>query len=145
MPALMIVLGALVAFILWQQTGAQDQQAAAQIKQKQEIGRLNKTDLISCSFLVADATTRVKQAANATKSSDKTQRFIVKTQAFVAQLDAAAAKAPPSKRGSLAPFRAYLVAQIDVSQAQLNSTRKNIVLTRALAAKAQQLALQLHC
>lgn len=115
-----------------------------------QVSKLDKTDRIACSFIIADATTRKKQATNSSLSLTVELRYITKTSALIAlfntsQAKAAAKKQTAAQRSGSAVFEAYLRAQQTVWLTNTGAQRKNIGLTRDLASKATRLARELHC
>lgn len=107
------------------------------------ITKLNTTDLISCQFLNADATGRNKQARNA----DVTVTAQVKLVANIDRLEAGFKKAAAKSRtpAGFNPLFAYLDAQRTVLVTQSAQSRKNITISRSLAAQGTALSKQLSC
>lgn len=115
------------------------------VLQQRTIGKLDKTDAIACAFIQADATTRLKQASNATKASSAQRLYLRRLARVIALFEKPTKSQTAAQRAASATFKGYLVQEMTVWESTSTNQAKNIALTRALAAKANRLSTRLAC
>lgn len=130
-PVLLILLGGLIVYTLAQQYFA--------------ISRLDKTDQIACSFLVADSQTRRQQAVNSDRSLAAERVYIASTGQVIGLFKKPAPGQSAAQRAGSAAFKTYLVSGQTVWRINARVQQQNIALTRKLALKAAALARHLAC
>lgn len=112
-------------------------------RQQVAVLRLDRTDVISCRFLNADATTRVRQATNSEEQIASERKFVNRAIELRALFIKNATNNNTLKQTQ--PLLDYLLAEAQNVDAAMAAQTRNVSLTRALAVKAQTLAKQLSC
>jgi hypothetical protein len=107
----------------------------------QAVHRINKTDLISCQFLNADAATHLKQNQTTRANQLKAETFFIRDADLFLGLFASV----KSHSRNIRIFANYIRSERDLVISIRDGSAQNIVYSQQLATLGRRLANQLHC
>jgi hypothetical protein len=130
---------AILAVLLWTWSTA-----ATVASLNQAVHRINKTDLISCQFLNADATTRLKQNKSTRINQLRAESFFIRDVDLFLALFSRVKSSGPNAAG-IRTFTNYIRSERDLVISIRDGSAQNIVYSQQLATLGRRLANQLHC
>jgi hypothetical protein len=115
-------------------------------RQQQAVTKLTRQQASFCASLTADASTRQQQAVNALALQVAPEKaFDRKAEKVLLLFHKSDGKRTAAQKAGTLVFVTYIEAQVTQNRHAIVAQTRNIVLTQALAAKADRLAADLHC